>query len=733
MGGVMKIDVERVPSREPSRSSSPTRGLDQAFNLVELLGIFRRRIKLFFIVFGLITLAGVIATSLMTPTYSAMALLKIQPSGRDPSDTRGMEGGEQGVDAFMNTEISVATSRRVGEEIVDEQNLLSDPDFNKKNPTSPKMSAQEAKALVGRRGYSRVVDAVLGKLNVSRQGTTYILNFAYTSPDPDKAARLANAFSQHYLSTSIRLRTLAADEQARALEGGINKLNDEAHAASAAAANYRAQTGLVDATGGTVLQQQATAIAAQLSSAEGRLATTEAALQEALQQRDAGATDTVVGVLGSPVVQNLRSQRASLLRDRAEIATRYGPKHPEYLKIQQQLEGVDALIQQEMERVIASLRADAKATQAEVGSMRAHLASLQAQLAQSSRTQVQADALDAEAKSKADVYNQYNLAQAQAVQAQRTQNANAVLLTPAVVPTHASFPNKPLFDTLGAVLGLILGLVAVFLAEVFDPRIINARDAEAALGMPMLASVPLVPRRVLKHFGAGPEAYVVAKPMSAFAEAFRSIRSGITFGGTVSPKVICMTSALPAEGKSVTTLSFARILGLASYKVVVVDCDLRRSSLANLTGARVDNGLVEVVTGKSSLTKALIPDETPNVSLLPLSGVSFSPEDLLGSPAFTALIEELRGRFDYVLLDTPPVLAVADARAVALMSDTVVFLCRWSKTPRVAAAAALRLLEQDGAPISGVVLNMVDLDDRSSLSAEDPAYYHRAYEGYYVS
>ena len=390
-------------------------------------------------------------------------------------------------------------------------------------------------------------------------------------------------------------------------------------------------------------------------------------------------------------------------------------------------------MKQEMERAISSLRADAQATGAEVGSMRSHLGSLQAQLASSSRTEVQAATLDREAQSKQEVFNQYNLAQQQAAQAQQTQNAGAVVLAPAVTPTYPSFPNKPLFMTLGCVLGMILGLVAVFLAEAFDPGIINARDAETALGLPMLASVPLVPRQVLKQFGAGPEAYAVAKPMSAFAESFRSIRSGLAYGGVASPKVICMTSALPAEGKSVTTLTFARVLGLASHSVAVVDCDLRRSSLAGLTGKRVDNGLVEVVTGKATLAQALIPDEVPNVSLLPLSAASFSPADLLGSPKFLGMLEELRGRFDYVLLDTPPVLAVADARAVALLSDTVVFLCRWSKTPRAASAAAIHLLEQDGARIAGVVLNMVDLTARGSLSAEDPAYYHRAYEGYYVS
>jgi capsular exopolysaccharide synthesis family protein len=728
---VMKIDVDRGSSREPSRPASSTRGLDQAFNLVELLSIFRRRIKLFFLIFAVVGLAGAVATSLMQPTYTASSLLKVEPGTRDPTDSRGLQGGEAAVGSFLDTEMSVAQSRRVGEAVVDQLNLLQDPDYNK-NPI-PGLSAQAAKARMSQYRYDGVVGKVLKGLSVTRTGQTYVLNFAFTSPDAKKAAMLANTFAAQYIATSVQLRMESADSQAKVLEGGVNKLADEARGASAAAANFRAQTGLVDAANGTVLQQQATAIAAQLSAAEGRLAGIQAQLNEAMRQRAAGASDAAGVVLNSPVIQNLTAQRATLLRERDEIATRYGPKHPEYLKIQQQLEGIDALIKQEMERAIASLRADAQATGAEVASMRSHLGSLQGQLASSSRTEVQALTLDREAQSKQEVFNQYNLAQQQAAQAQRTQNAGAVILAPAVLPSYPSFPNKPLFMTLGVVLGAILGLVAVFLAEAFDPGIINARDAETALGLPMLASVPLVPRHVLKQFGAGPERYAVAKPMSAFAESFRSIRSGLAYGGVASPKVICMTSALPAEGKSVTTLTFARVLGLASHSVVVVDCDLRRSSLAGLTGQQVANGLVEVVTGKSTLAQALIADEVPNVSLLPLSAASFSPADLLGSPKFLTMLEELRGRFDYVLLDTPPVLAVADARAVALLSDTVVFLCRWSKTPRAASAAAIHLLEQDGARIAGVVLNMVDLSARGSLSAEDPAYYHRAYEGYYVS
>ena len=330
----MKIDVDRAPSREPSRPSSSTRGLDQAFNLVELLSIFRRRLKLFLLIFAVVALAGGVATNLMQPTYSASTLIKVEPGTRDPTDNRGLQGGEAAVGSFLDTEMSVAQSRRVGEAVVDQLNLMSDPEFNKQ-PTPTSMSAQAAKAQASKRKYDGVVSKVLKGLNVSRAGTTYVLNFVFTSTDPKKATMIANAFATQYIATSVQLRMESADAQARALAGGVNKLADEARNASAAAANFRAQTGLVDVTNGTVLQQQATAIAAQLSAAEGRLAGIQAQLNEALRQRAAGASDAAGVVLNSPVIQNLSAQRATLLRERDEIATRYGPKHPEYLKIQQ--------------------------------------------------------------------------------------------------------------------------------------------------------------------------------------------------------------------------------------------------------------------------------------------------------------------------------------------------------------------------------------------------------------
>jgi capsular exopolysaccharide synthesis family protein len=219
--------------------------------------------------------------------------------------------------------------------------------------------------------------------------------------------------------------------------------------------------------------------------------------------------------------------------------------------------------------------------------------------------------------------------------------------------------------------------------------------------------------------------------MSAFAEAFRSIRSALLLSrADREVRAVALTSALPGEGKSAAAISLARVLGLGGAKVVVVDCDVRRGVIGRLAGSGA-SGVVEVLTGRTTLDAALAKDNADGVWILPAGKAGFTPHDLFAADAGRKLLDELRRRFDWVVLDTPPVLAVSDARVIASLADAVVFVCRWSKTPRRAAAAALAMLDRDGAPVAGVALTRVDLSARRALSDQDGPYYQAAYSAYY--
>ena len=708
-----------------------TRSLD----LVEVLAIFRRRFRLFVAIVVLITVACTVATLLLKPAYTASVEVKIDPNQRSAMDTqRGMGVGNEATNSYVDTEIQLARSRKVATGVIERLNLMADPEFSEAAASAAKgVTPGDPRPVTGM-ALERTIDAVLGGFNVSRNGATFIVDFKFTSADPNKAAMIANAFADEYIVASARLRLEGLQATATSLESGLKRLEQQAKSADQNAANYRAITGQVSAGSGTLTQQQASIIAGQLGSAQAELATAKSQLAAARTQLQSGSTDSVTSVLSSQVIVNLRSQRADILRTQAEIANRYGPRHPSYLQVEQQLAGLDRQIADESQRILASLQANATAAETRVESLRATLGGLQGQLNASSRVEATAQSLEKEAEAKQNIYNQYILQQQQANQQKNMTDPQGVVMSRATPPDQPSFPNKPLFAGLGLVLGIIAGACAVLVAEAFDSGLLSGQDVEEVLDQPFIGAVPLLSSRTLRRAGKtiSPENYVIAKPMSAFAESFRALRSALVHSNVDAPtKIVAVTSALPSEGKTAATLAFGRVVGMGGQKVIILDCDLRRSSLGRLTRVARAEGLVEVLAGEATLEQAVVPDEVENVWLLPLSKASFTPRDLFGSEAFAQLLEKLREQYDFVVLDTPPVLAVADSRALARQADSVIFLCRWSRTPRAASNAALNLLEQDGAHVAGVALNMVDLSSRSALSTGDSSYYYADYRRYY--
>jgi len=170
---------------------------------------------------------------------------------------------------------------------------------------------------------------------------------------------------------------------------------------------------------------------------------------------------------------------------------------------------------------------------------------------------------------------------------------------------------------------------------------------------------------------------------------------------------------------------------MAGDRVCLVDCDLRRDVVSSLLTEKPENGLLEVLRGKAQLDDTLLPDATPGLDLLPLAQVTFTPRDVFGSDAARSLLEVLRSRYDCVILDAPPLMAVADARRLATMADMTVLIARWRSTSRVTVRAALQRLTHDGANVAGVVLTMVNPNDRSALTQADSLYYYGAYRSYY--
>jgi succinoglycan biosynthesis transport protein ExoP len=349
---------------------------------------------------------------------------------------------------------------------------------------------------------------------------------------------------------------------------------------------------------------------------------------------------------------------------------------------------------------------------------------------------VRLDELQRDDDAAREIYDSFLTRYKEAIAKEGTQQADARMVSPAKLPTSASKPNKKLDLVIALALGLVAGSLAVLLAELLARGISNSTEIEEIFGLPALAEIPTL-RSTLDaklrrtRAASDPVAYVAAKPLSRFAEAFRNMRTSVLSSRTGQPvKVVAITSSLPGEGKTTTALCLARTIALSGASVVLVDCDLRQRSVNRILAAEPTVGLLEVLNGTATLEQALVRDKDSGALLLPLTKSAFTPRDVFGSAAMAQLLGELRRHFEVVLLDTAPVLAVADTRVLCPQADAVVLLTRWRRTSRKAVQSALHALSGDTF-VAGIALTNVNLREQA-LAGEGAAHYYRAYRKYYT-
>ncbi|MDE0878204.1 MAG: polysaccharide biosynthesis tyrosine autokinase [Sphingomonas bacterium] len=696
--------------------TSPTSG---EMGIGDLFGILMRRK---FVIIGVtlaIAAATIAATFLMTPQYRSTTILKIDPSSRSITDKADTSTSPQVTEARLDTEVNLINSKPSALQVVQALDLANDPEFvNMGDPEDRRLSS--------------AVDALLDHVQVKREASSYLVTIGANSVSPEKAAKIANTFAETYVAGSITDRTGTAASQADFLKQRLDTLGGEISTADNQIAQYRARAGLVEnQQQGTVTDQQIGPISDQLAAAESDAAAANGELQAARGQIAQGQIGAVSGVLNSQVIADLRRQRAEVARSQAEINARYGPRHPEYARVTSELNQIDANLRDEAQRIVGGVASRARAANARVESLRATLNRLRGEQASNTKASVLAQSLERQAKSKQDMYDR--LAETlQGVSQQERDNLPTAQVVQRAAPALSPYsPNRTLFAALGLILGALLSLGIVLILELMQNVLTSGEELERATEVPLITSIPRLSAAMLKNGGdrVSPEDFVVRKPMSGYAEAFRVIRNTISIGSDVPARIISIVSAVPNDGKSTVALSLARTMAMAGDSVVLVDGDLRRGHLHKAAGEDVSCGLVEVLSGDATIDQAIARDSETTLDILPLTKNSFSPVDLFGSDRMKALVTELGERYHYIIFDTAPLLAVADARIIASLSDGVIYVARAEKTTRRAAKLAVELLHQDRSTIIGSVIS-VAYRKSSVFGRSDPGYYYDKYREY---
>jgi len=723
----------------PASPGQPFRPIEpERMHLRQLFGILLQRAKLGLGVAAVVFVLVLAAFAMKTPSYSAMGSVVIDPKHQNLATENPQQAGLPPDTSAVDTQVEVLRSPALAEAVVRRLKLYNDPEFNSNMkrglfglaPAHPPIATPDARLL------ARTTNALMSHMWARRAGLTYVVEIGATSTSPTKAAMLTNSIMDTYLNRQLDVKLSAVTRANSELGMSLEKMRQDAETAEARVQEYKNAHGLFSAEGSTMAEQEVSTLNQQIAIAKADAAEKRARLIAAQAQlRNGNAGADVGAALGSDTIKELRKREAELSVKLAQLNTDFTPEYPEVKRTAAELRDIRTQIQGEINRILSSLRAEAQAADGREASLLASRGAAQGGLAANGEAQVGMLALQQRADAAKQIYEAY-LNRAKQVAAEGSlQQADATINSPAQVPTAPSSPNMKLAAALALLAGIFAAGAAMLIAEFWDKHLRSRLDVERDLGVPFAGVLPdfrSVKPKGLHGPAAEPEEYLVSHPFSGFAEAFRNLRAFLMVSARGDDaKLIAVTSAVPREGKSLTSFCLARTLALSGARVALVDCDLRQRGTTKLSGHH-EVGLVEVVQDKIPLSEALIHDPKSNCFILPACGKSV-PYDLFSNPETDEVLRQLCDQFDYVILDAPPILGVADARLLAAKADRVLYLVQWNKTPLRAAQSAIDILQECGANVAGALLTKVNVKGQARYGYGDSSDYYGYFKNYYIA
>jgi exopolysaccharide transport family protein len=712
---------------------------ETVLDLTDLLRVVRVRQK---IILGT-ALAVVAVTALvlfrLTPLYSAKSLVMLDQRQNKVEDVNAILSGLPTDQTSIQNQVQILRSRNLLSRVIDKQHLMEDLEFGPGQPNLlgaavyflnplhwyPESVTTETDAEKLQDKRNAVIDHLLDSETVTAQGLSSSILISFASESANKAAAISNAIADAYVEDQLEAKFEATQKATVWLADRIQELSVQVQAAEAAVQEYKAENGLTETVNGTSLvNQQMADLNGQLITQRSDLAEKEARYARVLQLQRTGHAEDVTQAVESPLIAQLRGQETDLLRQEADLSSKYGPRHPKMLDLESQKRNLQAKIAEEVQRVVQTVGNDAAIARARVGSLQASLSKLTGESTVDSKARVKLKELEAKASSGRQLYEAFLGRFKEAQGQQGIQTPDARIISRAEVPLTPSFPNKGLALGIAIPGGLLLGFLFAMLAERLDAGFRTVHQIERLLGVPVLSTLPEI--MSLEKTGGQAADRVVEKPMSSFAEAVRGLQMGLVLSNVDKrPKVVLVTSSVPSEGKTTVAISLARLAAQGQQRALVIDADLRRPSIAEMLGlTKTSNGLIQALTGDVPLDQCLVQDPKSTAMILPAYKAAGSPPDILGSIAMERIIEGLKSHYDLIVIDSAPLLPVNDTKVIAHMADAVLFVVRWEKTPRDAVIEAARALADIHAPVAGVALTRAD--------AERYRYYSYGYQSYYA-
>ncbi|MBL8565077.1 MAG: polysaccharide biosynthesis tyrosine autokinase [Hyphomicrobiaceae bacterium] len=709
-----------------------------------IFSALRRRLIIVIALPLLALIAATVYVRSLPNRYDAFAVVQIDPRKKSISNMDLVISELKADGATIESEAEIINSRAITLKVIDLLGLRNDPEFQPQPtlpeqlfamaagapaaepapepaPTSGSVNSDPIKGYIGpdrlgetRPGRDLVAIAFTERLSVLRVRSTLLIEIRFSSADPVKAAKIANTVAEVYLAEQLTTKQEVSAHASKLLEQKLEGMKAQLSERERRVAAYKARNNIFESEGQILGEKHLARLMEQTVNA--RNATAQARAKYELAERLANGSGNAAGiadVLQSHTVTVLKDQLAKATGREAELATRYGDKHPEMLKVRAEVNEARSQLATEIGRLVANVKNELTVAEERERELVQALDALKSEDTASKEASVELNDLVRDAETSRALYEALLSRYKQTVETQGLQLPDARIVEQADAPLAPAAPKRKQIVLIATAGGGVFGILIALMFEFLTFGIGRPEDVERVFELAHLASLPASAATDAEGTDQMRAArLMIAEPSSSFAEAIRALRREVDVRRTDdSPRTILVTSSLPNDGGSIVASNLAHHYAMTGARVLLIDGDIRRANLTRKLAVGRRLGLGEILTRSATIDDAMLYEASTGLHFLPASGPApskVSPAELLASLDMAKLAATLRNEFDVLVVDAPPLLPVLDGRILADQADQIVFVMAWRRTPKQLARKALATLGFNQRKLVGIVVNHVD-------------------------